>query len=215
MRGVLSFNFLSRIWQVRTLLPVVTIKHSKCLLTLGNALSVGAQCYSKMLYLQVFLMRHMVGGCWKLSCALCFIGLQLCSGALSVESEGPAAEGCAAGAAIRSLPGSKDRIKPQPEFFCVEVVPPCRAVCSPLPRRPPCLQPLAHGRGSSLRTRPLPGPRARRRRSQRLGLSAARETKKLQLAQLFKRSCNMLLLWVIAGFFYTDITIIILSSRKN
>lgn len=37
--------------------------------------------------------------------------------------------------------------------------------------------------------------------SRRLGLSAAGETKKLQLAQLFKRSCNMLLLWVIAGFF--------------
>lgn len=206
----MSFNFLSRIWQVRTLLPVVTIKHSKCLLTLGNTLSFGAQCYSKMLYLQVFLMRHMLGGSWKLSCALCFIGLQLCSGALSVESEGLAAEGCAAGAAIRSLPGSKGRIKPWPEFFCVEVVPLC-----PLPWRPPCLQPLAHGRGSSLRTRPLPGPRAQRRQSQRLGLSAARETKKLQLAQLFKRSCNMLLLWVIAGFFYTDITIIILSSRKN
>lgn len=39
------------------------------------------------------------------------------------------------------------------------------------------------------------------RSSHPLRLSAARETKNLQPARLFKGSCNMLLLWVIAGFF--------------
>lgn len=117
MWGVLCFNFLSCIWQVRTLLPTVPINHSKCLLTLGNMLSFGAQRYSKMLHLRVFLMQHMVGGCWKLSCAFCFIGLQLWLGMpwLRYPKDPPQRTALLGH-------GNKDRIKSQPKFFQVKMV---------------------------------------------------------------------------------------------
>lgn len=196
---------------MRTLLPTVPINHSKCLLTLGNSLSFGAQRYSKMLHLQVFLMQHMVGGCWKLSCAFCFIGLQLWLGTpwLRYPKDPPQRTALLGH-------GNKDRIKSQPKFFQVELVLPWGGAGSIplwyptlpsqalLPRLPghssSCTHPHPNTSTSSLVWERLHIPETWRW-SQRLGLSAAGETKKPQLAQLFKRSCNMLLLWVIAGFF--------------
>lgn len=226
MGGVLHFNFLPCIWQVRTLLPAVPINPSKRLLTLGNALSVGAQCYSKMLYLQVFPTQHMVGG------VVC--GNYAVHSASSAYSCGWVRGGFAIRRTLRRgrlcwATGTRRELNLSPNL------PRLRWNClgggggegSPLLSSPhplPALHPWLPGR-SSPRTRPHPDVSSSlwehlripqtQRCSQRLGSSAAGETKKLQLAQLFKRSCNMLLLWVIAGFFYTDITIIILSSRKN
>ena len=83
---------------MRTLLPAVPINHRKCLLTLGNALSFGAQRYSKTLYLQVFPMQHMAGG--VLGMKLCILLHRLTAGlgrAVSSVAKGPAAENGSAG----------------------------------------------------------------------------------------------------------------------
>lgn len=47
----------------------------------GKELSFGAQRSRKTLHLQVLLLQHMVGGCWKWSRVLCFIAFQLGPGA--------------------------------------------------------------------------------------------------------------------------------------
>lgn len=126
---------------MRTLLPTVPINHSKCLLTLGNALSFGAQRYSKMLHLRVFLMQHMVGGCWKLSCAFCFIGLQLWLGTpwLRYPKDPPQRTALLGH-------GNEDRIKSQPKFSQVEMVLPWGGAGS-IPLWYPTLpsQPFSHG----------------------------------------------------------------------
>lgn len=110
-------------------------------------------------------------------------------------------------------PGEREAARSQPQLLQVETVLSCggKSLLShpslparslvPIPTRPAGFGSVCTSRGRGA------GPCA--------SACLLPETKKPQPARLFKRSCNMLLLWVIAGFFYTDITIIILSSRKN
>lgn len=96
-----------------------------------------------------------LGGCWKLSCAFCFIGLQLWSGAPCLRyQKDPLQRTALLG------PGNKDGIKSQPKFFQVEMVLPWQGGGSSAPLCYPTLpsQPFSHGCWVARPRTPVPIP---------------------------------------------------------